>query len=114
MASSSSPRLVTSAASFGQVVTETTLVINPTTKDVLRNRSTAVNHLVARSAVTPDPEQTQILDKWRALAGPRGAEVVGTATADITGDGVTGPSCRCQETPMGNLMADAIAQTFER
>jgi 5'-nucleotidase len=102
------PRMVTSAASFGQVVTETTLIINPSTKDVLRNRSFAENHLVARGEVAPDATQTAIIAKWQTLAGPRGAEVVGTATADITGDGVTGPACRCQETPMGNLMADAV------
>lgn len=102
------PRLVTSAASFGQVVTETTLVIDPRTKDVIRNRTTAENHLVDRTAVTPDAEQTSIIAKWQALAGPRGAEVVGSAAENIGGDGVTGPSCRCQETPMGNLMADAV------
>ena len=99
------PRLVTSAASFGQVVTETTLVIDPRTKDVIRNRSTATNHLVSRTAVTPDPEQTAIIAKWQALAGPRGNEVVGTATADVLGFSDT---CRCIETPMGNLMADAV------
>ena len=102
------PRMVTSAASFGQVITETTLVINPNTKDVLRNRSFSENHLVARDEVSPDPAQTSIIAKWQALAGPRGSQVVGTATADITGDGVTGPACRCEETPMGNLMADAV------
>lgn len=102
------PRLVTSAASFGQVITETTLIINPSTKDVLRNRSFAENHLVARGEVRPDPTQTGIIAKWQALAGPQGAQVVGTAAATIGGDGVTGPSCRCQETPMGNLMADAV------
>ena len=99
------PRLVTSAASYGQVVTETTLIIDPRTKDVIRNRSTATNHLVARSAVTPDPEQTEIIAKWTALSGPRGAEVVGTATADIVGGS---ESCRCVETPIGNLMGDAV------
>lgn len=102
------PRLVTSAASFGQVVTETELVINKNSGDVLRDLSTATNHLVARSTVTADPEQTAIIAKWQTLAGPVGSQVVGQATADIGGDGVTGPACRCEETPMGNLMADAI------
>lgn len=102
------PRLVTSAASFGQVVTETNLVINKNTGEVLREQSTATNHLVARATVSPDPAQTAIIAKWQGLAGPVGSQVVGQASADIVGDGVTGPACRCEETPMGNLMADAI------
>ncbi len=102
------PRLVTSAASFGQVVTETTLVVNKRTGDVVRGSSTATNHLVARSAVTADPAQTSIIAKWQTLAGPIGNQVVGHASSDIGGDGVTGPACRCQETAIGNLMADAI------
>ena len=101
-------RLVTSAASFGQVVTETELVINKNTGDVVRDLTSAQNHLVDRTTVAPDATQTAIIGKWQALAGPRGAQVVGTAAQDIGGDGVTGPSCRCQETPMGNLMADAV------
>ena len=101
-------RLVTSAASFGQVVTETNLVVNKRTGDVVRGSSTATNHLVARSAVTADPAQTEIIAKWKTLAGPIGDQVVGHAASDIGGDGVTGPTCRCEETPIGNLMADAI------
>lgn len=97
------PRMVTSAASYGRVVTETNLVIDRRTKDVVRDEVSATNHLVTRDEA--DPEQTEIIEKWDAIAAPLAARVVGTVAEDITGDSNT---CRCEETPMGDLVADAI------
>ncbi len=94
-------RLVTSASSFGRVVTETDLVIDKKTRDVDRDATTAVNHLVART-VAPDPTQTAILAKWNALAAPVGDRVVGAAAADV----LRGES-RAVEGPLVNLIADA-------
>ncbi|MBR7744431.1 bifunctional metallophosphatase/5'-nucleotidase [Phycicoccus sp. BSK3Z-2] len=99
------PRLVTSAASYGQVVTETTLVIDRRTKDVVRGASSAQNHLVDRAAFPADAEQTAIIEKWDALAGPLAAQVVGTHTEPILGDS---SGNRGIETPMADLVADAI------
>ncbi|MBM6404104.1 bifunctional metallophosphatase/5'-nucleotidase [Phycicoccus sp. CSK15P-2] len=99
------PRLVTSAASYGQVVTDTTLVIDRRTGDVDRKRSTARNVLVDREKYPADAEQTRIIDKWDTIAGPLAAQVVGTNAEPILGDSGT---CRCEETPMGDLVADAI------
>jgi 5'-nucleotidase len=98
-------RLVTSAADYGRVVTETELVINRRTKDVVRDQSTATNHLVERAALTADPAQTAILNKWKQLSGPIAGEVVGTVAEDILGDS---SGNRGIETPMGDLVADAI------
>jgi 5'-nucleotidase len=98
------PRLVTSAASYGQVVTETDLVINTRSGEVDRGRSTATNHLVART-VAKDATQTAIIAKWNALSGALGARVVGSNTEDILGDS---NGNRGIETPMGDLVADAI------
>jgi 5'-nucleotidase len=98
-------RLVTSAASYGRIVTETELVIDRRNKDVVRSKSSATNHLVARSAVQPDATQTAILAKWSELAGPISGEVVGTVKEDITGHSNTS---RAFETPMADLVADAI------
>ena len=99
------PRLVTSAASYGQVVTETNLVIDRRTGDVDRASTTATNHLVSRAAFAKDAEQTQIIDKWKTISGPLAARVVGTNVEDITGD--SGGN-RGIETPMGDLVADAM------
>ncbi len=98
------PRLVTSAASYGQVVTETDLVINTRSGEVMRDRSTATNHLVTR-AVAKDPAQTAIIDKWNVLSAALGNRVVGSNAEDILGDS---NGDRGIETPMGDLVADAI------
>ena len=97
------PRLVTSAADYGRAVTETTLVLNTRSGDVIREKTTAVNHLVNRA--TKDPAVTDIIAKWNTLAGPLKAKVVGTHTDDILGD--SGGN-RGIETPMADLVADAI------
>ena len=99
------PRLVTSAASYGQVVTDTNLVVDRRTGDVDRAHTSAVNVLVSRAAYPKDPAQTAIIDKWNTLAGDLGQRVVGSNDEDILGDSST---CRCAETPMGDLLADAI------
>ena len=62
-------RLVTSAASFGRVVTETNLVIDKRTGEVNRDQTTATNHLVTRTIA--DPEQTEIISRWTAAAADR-------------------------------------------
>ena len=97
-------RLVTSAHDYGRVVTESTLVINTKSGEVMRDRSSAVNHLVARTA-PKDPAITTIIDKWNALAGPLKTRIVGTHTEDILGDS---SGNRGIETPMADLVADAI------
>ena len=78
------PRLVTSAASYGQVVSETNLVIDKRTGEVDRARSTSTNHLVSRTAFAKDATQTGIIAKWNTLAGDLGQQVVGSNTEDIT------------------------------
>lgn len=97
------PRLVTSAHDFGRTVTETSLVVNTKSGDVVRERSTAVNHLVNRG--TADPAQTAIISKWNTLAGPLKAQVVGSHTEPILGDA---SGNRGIETPMADVVADAI------
>lgn len=97
------PRLVTSAADYGRAVTETTLKIDRETGEVDRTSAVAVNHLVDRSVA--DPEQTEIIAKWNALAGPLKATIVGSHTEDILGDS---SGNRGIETPMADLVADAI------
>ncbi|MPZ61235.1 MAG: bifunctional metallophosphatase/5'-nucleotidase [Propionibacteriales bacterium] len=98
------PRLVTSAASFGSVISEIELAVNRRSGQVQRERTVATNHLVTRD-VAPDPEQTAIIEKWNEISGPIAGEVVGTVAQDVTGDA---NGNRAIETPMGDLIADAI------
>ncbi|MEZ5407314.1 MAG: bifunctional metallophosphatase/5'-nucleotidase [Acidimicrobiales bacterium] len=95
------PRWVTSASSFGRVVTETNLVVDRRSGDVVRDQVTSTNHLVLRT-VTPDPTQQAILAKWEALAGPKGGAVKGEAT-----EAITRSANRNTESSLANLIADA-------
>jgi 5'-nucleotidase len=100
------PRIVTSAYSYGRVVSEVSLVLDKRTHDVRRDLSTAVNHTVFQASLTPDPVQTAIIAKWQPLYDAAGNTPVGTITADINRGGVNG-SDRSVESPAGNLVADA-------
>ncbi|MFE7842031.1 esterase-like activity of phytase family protein [Streptomyces sp. NPDC057474] len=95
------PRTVTSASSFGRVVTETRLPVDRRTGDVVRDRVAAMNHLVTRT-VTKDADQTAVIDKWKALSAPLANRVVGSVTADITRS-----ETRDAESDLANLVADA-------
>ena len=101
------PRMVTSAYSYGRVVTEMHLMIDQATKDVARGESWAVNHLVDQTVLSPDPVQTAIIDKWTPLYEAAGDTPVGTITADITRAGDPPGSDRGLESSAGNLVADA-------
>lgn len=96
-------RLVTSAADYGRAVTETNLVINERSGEVMRDHSTATNHLVTQES--KDAEQTAIIEKWKALSETAGARVVGSVAEDILGDS---SGNRGIETPMADLVADAL------
>jgi 5'-nucleotidase len=105
--SAGQPRIVTSAYSFGRVVTEVNLVLDKRTSDVRRDLSTSKNHLVEQATLTPDPAQTAIIAKWQPLFDESGNTPVGAVTADITRGGTPPGSDRGVESAAGNLVADA-------
>ncbi len=101
------PRRVTSAASFGRVVSEIGLTISRTTGDVRRDAVTATNHVVTQD-VPRSAAQTQIIDKWKRLADTVGTSEVGRITADIRRQYEAGGSDnRGAESDLGNLVADS-------
>jgi 5'-nucleotidase len=100
-------RRVTSAFSFGRVVSEINLTIDRRTNDVRRDLVTATNHVVEQAALTPDPVQTEILAKWGALAAEVGNQPVGQITADIRRAFIGTNEDRGSESDLGNLIADA-------
>jgi len=105
--SAGQPRIVTSAYSYGRVVSEVNLVLDKRTNDVRRDLSTATNHLVDRTTLTPDPAITAVITKWQPLYDAAGTTPVGTITADINRGGTPPGSDRGVESPAGNLVADA-------
>jgi 5'-nucleotidase len=100
------PRKVTSAASYGRVVTETNLQINRRTGDVIRRSVRSRNHIVTQD-VKPIAAQTRILKKWSVLADKVGNEPIGKVTEDITRAFTAGDEDRGKESGASNLIADA-------
>jgi 5'-nucleotidase len=105
--SAGNPRIVTSAYSYGRVVSEFDLVIDKRTNDVRRDLSIATNHVVAQADLTPDPAITAVIDKWQPLVDEAGSIPLGTISADITRGGDPTGSDRGVESAAGNLVADA-------
>jgi 5'-nucleotidase len=93
-------RLVTSASSFGRLVTQLDLTLSEKTKDV--TDAQARNVIVTRD-VAADPAQQKIVDKYKALSAPIANRVVGSTTAPIT-DNSPSPA---GETALGDVIADA-------
>ncbi len=100
-------RIVTSAYSYGRVVSEIDLVLDKRTKDVRRDLSSATNHPVVRDELAPDPAITAVIEKWTPLFAEAAETVVGTISADINRGGDPPGSDRGVESPAGNLVADA-------
>jgi 5'-nucleotidase len=107
--SAGNPRIVTSAYSYGRVVSEFDLVIDKRTNDIRRDLSVATNHTVDQSEITPDPAITAVIDKWQPLFDVAGNIPIGTISADITRGGDPTGSDRGVESAAGNLVADAQA-----
>jgi 5'-nucleotidase len=78
---SSITKIVTSALSFGRLVTDIDLEIDLKTGDV--SSMTAGNVIVTRT-VPKHPLLTALVDKYRALVAPLANRVIGSITADIT------------------------------
>ena len=101
------PRIVTSAYSYGRVVSELNLVLDKRTHDVRRDLSTATNHIVDQSELTRDPALTAVIDKWQPLYAAAGITPIGTITETILRGGDPSGSDRGVESAAGNLVADA-------
>ncbi|MGY4977778.1 bifunctional metallophosphatase/5'-nucleotidase [Streptomyces sp. 900105755] len=92
------PRMVTSAASFGRLYTDTTLTYDRRTGDIARTAVQSANHVVTRD-VAKAPDMTELIGRWNTLAAPIGNRAIGYISADVNSTGT--------ESPMGDLIADA-------
>jgi 5'-nucleotidase len=103
-----SAKLVTSAASFGRVVTDIDLTIDHQSKQV--TAATAFNRIVTQD-VPQDAAAQAILDKYTTLSAPLANRVLGRITADIRSarDNPSGQNT-AGEQPMGDLIADAMLE----
>ncbi|MEU3852619.1 bifunctional metallophosphatase/5'-nucleotidase [Streptomyces sp. NPDC029554] len=92
------PRMVTSAASFGRLYTDTTLTYDRKTGDIARTAVKSANRVVTRD-VPKAPDMTELIGKWNTLAAPIGNRPIGWISGDIGNSGT--------ESPLGDLIADA-------
>ena len=100
-------KLVTSAASFGRVVTSIDLQLNPAG---VVTQASAVNHIVTQD-VTPDPETSTILKTYEDLSAPLANRIVGSITGDIlSARGTPNGQNTAGEQPMGDVIADAMLE----
>ncbi|MEN9218137.1 MAG: bifunctional metallophosphatase/5'-nucleotidase [Gloeomargarita sp. DG_2_bins_126] len=92
-------RVVTSAASFGRLVTEIHLTLDRRTRDV---RAVAANNRIVTQDVPKDNALTRLINRYKALADPLANRVIGQLTADLLRT-----ASASGEMPLGNLIADA-------
>lgn len=110
------PRLLTSASSFGRLVTNVHLLLNPRTHDVVRQAAYAQNRIVTNNLDGPDADaapdsSTEPMDgmlgliaKYKELVAPIANQVIGHIEGS---DSLTAQTDESQESPLGNLIADA-------
>ena len=96
---SSAPLLLTSAGSFGRMITEIGLVIDPVAKRVIAR--TAKNHIVDAASYAPDPAIAAYVARYAEAVRPTAARPIGK---------LSGPARRSEDGmggTLGNLVADA-------
>ena len=97
------PRLVTSAASLGRVVSKIDLTVDRRTGEIDRNSAKA-NNVVVTQGVKENWFIDRLIDKYETLVAPIANEVIGELAGTTV---VTETNDESGESPLGNLIADA-------
>src|SRR5215213_9620057 len=92
-------KIVTSAFSFGRLVTKIDLTIDRGTGEVV---TMAANNRIVTRDVAKDSLLTALINKYNAIAAPLANRVIGAITADINRDATA-----AGETALGDVIADA-------
>jgi 5'-nucleotidase len=100
------PRLLTSASSVGRMITEINLKIDRRTKDVIRPKARAENHIVTNDPTRVSPVQglLDLINRYKTLVEPIANQVLGQLEGTDTLDK---PSPVTEDFPLGNLIADS-------
>jgi 5'-nucleotidase len=94
-------RLLTSASSFGRLFTDTELLYNRRTHDIVRGSVRGSNLQVSRD-VEPDSGQTALIEMYKDLVEPIASKVIGHVSGDVTKT-----ANEAGESALGDLIADA-------
>lgn len=91
-------RPVSSAFSFGRVVTDVDMVLSRNSGEV---QSISVNNVIVTRDVPKSNWMTKLIDKYNAVAAPLANRVIGSITADITRTATP-----AGESALGDVIAD--------
>jgi 5'-nucleotidase len=91
-------RPVSSALSFGRLVTDIDMTLNRNTKEPV---SISVNNVIITRTVEKDSFLTALIDAYNAVAAPLANRVIGSITADITRT-----ANAAGESALGDVIAD--------
>lgn len=94
-------RTVVQGASHGRILSVTDLVIDPKTRDVLRDRTIVFTQVVTHG-IDPDPRIQEFVDRAVEQSSPVANRPIARIAADVT----RAPA-RSGESALGNLVADA-------
>lgn len=92
-------KLVTSAASFGRLVTDIDLTLDMYTGDIT---SMQANNVIATRDVTPSSLLTTLIEKYRTLSAPLANRIIGAISADILRS-----ANAAGESALGDVIADS-------
>ncbi len=92
-------RLVTSAASFGRLITDVDLRIDRATGDVV---SASAHNVIVTRDVPKDASSASLIDRYRPFAKTLGDRVVGSIAAELTRE-----QNASGESSLGDVVADA-------
>jgi 5'-nucleotidase len=92
-------RPVTSASSFGRLVTNIGFTLDHRTKDI---KDVTADNTIVRRTLFPALDIQQLIDRFNTLADPIANQPVGRISSDITRT-----AAASGENPLGNLIADA-------
>jgi 5'-nucleotidase len=104
------PRLLTSAASFGRMVSKLHFLIDPATRDIVRPAAFAENLIVENGEDEPKAQGLlDLIDQYKTLVEPIANEVIGhIAPLDSAGDIISRDAdANGRDAALGNLIADA-------
>src|SRR5262249_50107044 len=95
-------RIVTSAASFGRLITDIELTIDEKTGQV---KTKAAQNVIVTRDVEKDADETALIARYDSQAAPLANRVVGTVEGDVSAVPLLSG-----EAPLGDVIADAMLE----
>jgi 5'-nucleotidase len=97
-------KLVTSASSFGRLVTDIDLSIDRRTGDILTAKA---NNVIVNRDVAANAAQTELISRYATALGPIRSKIVGSTTGPLSRTREVLFGSALGESPLGNVIADA-------